>query len=319
MSVTINTKERPVLNTGQYELYNIEAFSPDNSVPITIENLYNLNCKRVHSTYRATLRINYKVTKTAYIKLCDSFHFALSLAKQFMTFSAIASAQTGLTAPVVLGLIKSPPCVVTEQINGNTIDRVFLKRLSENEIKVIANNVGLFLSLYHERIENSGEIQRLQSELIEFALKINLSVDRVKMILEHANLSAVRVHQDPKPANFLWDPETSTIGVIDPTHRPYIRFPHYDLAVVMNFPLYSRHLGFTKKLNFYRNQVLDSYCNYRDIEWNWANEALTGLSILQIYDKYEKECVLYGFLREHFLKRIISIKRHFLIRKFSLR
>lgn len=319
MKVKMNIKQRPKLNTGEYMLYNIETASHENKLPIVVENLCNLNNKKVHSTYRAALRINHKGTKSVYIKLCDNLDFALSLAKQFNTFYELTLSQRELIAPAVLGLIKCPPCVVTEQIKGDALDRVFLKKIPKIEINNIANNVGLFLSLYHERYGNTDELNRINSELLDFALRLKLSVDRVKMILEHANLSAVRVHHDPKPANFLWDSETSMIGVLDPTHEPYIRFPHYDLAIVLYFPLYYRHLGWIKNLNTYRRHVIESYCRHRGIEWNWANEALAGLSILQNFEKYEQECLRYNFTRKLFLKRIISIKRHYLIKKYGLR
>ena len=313
-------KERPKLNIGPYKLYVLESSKYSDEIPITIESLSPVNQKRAHSTYLAAIKTTNSENKNTFIKLCDNFDFALSLAKQFKTFYDATVSQPGLTSPSVLGIMKSPPCVVTEHVRGNSLDVAFLARnLSLNDISSIGDRVGLFLSSYHEKYAKVDELDRLKTDLIDFSLRFKLDVNRVELILDQANISAVCVHQDPKPANFLWDSESSTIVVLDPTHRPYIRFPHYDLAVVLYFPLYSRHLGLTKRLDSYRLRVIDTYCRYSNIKWNPADQALTALCVLEIFEKYERELAFYGLLREHFLKAIISIKRHLLIKKFRLR
>jgi hypothetical protein len=310
-------KPRPILIIGRYDFDDLEP-RPNHTKSVFIHQVSQLNSKRVHNTYVTSVSFNGFDKKNAYIKQCDSLDFAYSLANQFKSLNDVTVRQQGLASPTVLGVIKSTPCVVTEQLAGEPADHFMLKEHSHQAIDLIAHKVGLVLSLYHRRYEEPAELDRLISELLRFSSKIGLNHSRISTMLTKADLAATRVHQDPKLANFLWHSESATIGILDPTHKPYIRFPHYDLAVLLYFPLYYRDLRWNRILKAYRSKVINSYCRYRNMKWNRENAQLTAVCALQIFKKYERECVRYGFLRKHFLKSIIAIRRAFLIRKFGL-
>ncbi|MDA9761984.1 hypothetical protein N9C84_02825 [Desulfobacterales bacterium] len=318
MKINDYRKKRQLLKSGDYELINMGGNYNKKKSTIKILDVTKVNIKGLYSTYKTTINTGLEKNTIAYIKLCDSLDYAVGLGNQYKSFNEITMNQTGLKAPALIGYIESPPCLVIANIKGKTIDDI-IKDSDKNEIGMIGDRVALFLSLYHEKHELPIENKRLCKETINFASLNNLRLDKVTNILRQVNVQATIVHQDPKLANFIWNYDTSTLGVLDPTHKPYIRYPTYDLAVVLYFPLFVKSALLAKKLRVYRHHIITSYCSYRKIEWNWADAALSAINLLQLYDTYEKTCMFFGFAKGLLYRQIISMRRYYIVRKFNLK
>lgn len=306
------------LDNGEYKLFQFSNDLLTAPRVVFIENLSDINQKKYYFTYKAVIRFNENTRLNVYIKSCHSMDYALNLAKQFDSFNNVTDDSFGVTSPTVVGCIKSPPCIITKEINGETLTNV-LKRQPSDNIEVIGNRVGLFLAKYHQRYFAPDSKDRLVDDLLDFALLNNLNVNRVKEILNQATLATSIVHRDPKPENFLWDNDKKIIGVLDPTHRPYVRFVHFDFAIVLFFPLYIRNYHYYSNIKKYRASVIKSYCEFLKFDWTEADEALAAINLLQLYDRYKKDCFRFGLLRGVFYSTIIKMRQRHFINKFLLK
>jgi hypothetical protein len=305
------------LSCGNYALYRTtEKTAEARAGTININQLIRINRKKGYNTYKALLKQNGNNSRVVYIKACNDLSYAKGIGSQYETFVDTVKDDPELTAPKVIGFIKSPPSIVIEQIRGETLDRV-IKISSINQLKQIGTKVGTFLAKYHQKYILPNQKNRIHEEIRHFSIKNRLNIKKIDKLLSEAKLLPSVAHQDPKLSNFIWS--SKTLGVLDPTHQPYARLPHYDMAVVLYFPLYSKSLQLSKNHNIYRRQVVKSYSSLRGFEWNRNDYALSGLSLLQIYEPYLKNRMFFGTAKGLFYRLIIALRRYHITKKYNLK